>query len=152
MTSPMPRKRPQPWMMPFLQGKCFDFALALAVELQKQGQEPVFYAVGNTRFPHHVGLLVGEADGTRWFADVRGLLNETDFLAHHAGEPLTPVERDSLELHAGLAGVAPPYKGNRDIAAARRAVAQAFPDGLPRLPDPLAEQHGADEDEESPEP
>lgn len=109
------------WRRPYLTGKCFDFALALAEKVDGA----TFVAVGDPAFPDHVGLRL--PDGR--YADVRGLLDESAFLAHHTG-PITTVGREVLELHSGLSGVEPPYPGNRDIAIARDAVRMAFPTGI----------------------
>lgn len=114
----------KPFQRPYLTGKCFDFALALA----EQAAEPKFVAIGDARWPEHVGLRVGDD----LYADVRGVMELSEFLAHHAatGAAVVAAERDDVALHCGLSGRRPPYKGNRDIAEARRAVRLAFPDGL----------------------
>lgn len=111
-----------PWKKTFLTGRCYDFALALAEQLD----DPIFVAIGDERFPSHVGLKV--AGG--YFADIRGILDEDLFLAHFRGSPISQISRDTVELHCGVAGMKPPYKGNKDIQDARRAVRQAYPDGV----------------------
>jgi hypothetical protein len=107
-------------MREYLTGRCYDFALALAEKVP----EPVFVAIGNPRYPDHVGLRIGDR-----YADVRGLLSEGDFVAHHTG-PVTVVGREDVALHCGLGGFKPPYRGNKDIAWARVAVKRAFPHGI----------------------
>jgi len=113
------------WMMPYLTGRCFDWALALADLVEN----PVFVAVGIPDRPDHVGLLV---DGM--YADVRGLLGKRDFLTLNAeGTPpenwedieITVIDRSVVELHAGVAGIEPPYEGCEDIEEARDAVERA---------------------------
>jgi len=113
------------WMMPYLTGRCFDWALALADLIEN----PVFVAVGNPDRPDHVGLLV---DGM--YADVRGLLDKKDFLTLNPnGIPpanwqdcdVEVIDRSVVELHAGVAGIEPPYEGCEDIDEARDAVEQA---------------------------
>ena len=111
--------KPEPWMMPYLTGKCFDFALALDLP------EAELVCVGDLSMPEHVGLKVGEA-----FVDVRGILTETEFVAHHAGFPLVAIGRDQVEFHCGLSGYAPPYEGNEDIGEALDAVDRVFPKGV----------------------
>ena len=114
----------QPWQRPYLTGKCFDFVLALAEAVDN----PVFVAIGSAKYPDHVGLRVGD----ELYADIRGVLGRAEFLAHHADseDAIDVVERDDVAFQCGLSGFEPPYKGNRDIAAARGAVRLAFPDGL----------------------
>jgi hypothetical protein len=107
----------QPWMRPYLTGKCFDFALALAELIE----HPVFVAVGSPKFPDHVALRIGDR-----YADVRGILEEPEFLAHHVGKPITEIDREAVELHCGAAGMLPPYDDLEDIAEVRDAVDRAL--------------------------
>jgi hypothetical protein len=108
-------------MMPFLNGQCFDFALALA----EQVRNPVFVAIGNPDFPEHVALRIGDK-----YADVRGLLDEESFLAHMKGMPITEIDRGTIERHCGVFGLKPPYKGIREIATARKAVNMALREAM----------------------
>lgn len=115
--------RPQPWMMPYLSGRCYDFALALGLDFV----DPEFVALGgNTAQDQavHVGIRYGDM-----YLDVRGVLSETDFFAHHGG-PAIAVDRSVIEFWCGLGGVEPPYEGSDDIAEARTAVKRAFPQGI----------------------
>lgn len=109
------------WRRPYLTGKCFDFALALS----EMVPDAVFVAVGDPAYPDHVGIRL--PDGR--YADVRGVLDETTFRAHHEGA-IEIVDRDAIALHCGLAGMEPPFRGNRDIAMARDAVRMTFPTGI----------------------
>lgn len=121
---------PQRWMMPFLQGRCYDYALALAEKVTN----PVFVAIGSEALPDHVGLRLGEL-----YVDVRGVLDMKHFLHMRPGpapelqpgaeDAIVVVDRSVVELHCGLAGMAPPYRGSRDMAEARRAVRRAMTEG-----------------------
>lgn len=87
-----------------------------------------FVAIGSAKFPEHVAL--------RWhdrYYDARGEMDEAQFFRSHRlpgqeydAEDVVPVSREVVELHAGVAGFQKPYKGNRDIAEARRAVRAIF--------------------------
>jgi hypothetical protein len=110
------------WMKAFLAGCSFDFALALAERVPA----PVFVAVGNPGFPEHVGLRIGDC-----YADVRGLVTCQEFVAHCTRKVIAEISRQDVEFHCGLGGMVPPYRGIKDIAAARRAVRKAFPHGIP---------------------
>ncbi len=110
-----------PWMRPWLTGKCFDFALALA----EQVPTPYFIGIGEAEFPDHVGLQL-EAGA---YADVRGVQDRSAFLAHHAG-PLVALTREVVALHCGVSNLLPPYHESADIAQARLAVQRAYPHGL----------------------
>lgn len=104
-------------LRPWLTGRCYDFALALSERLP----DAEFVGVGGSeKHPAHVGL---HADGR--YYDARGETDEEGFRAHHVG-PITVVPRDIVELNAGVAGMTPPYRGNRDIAEARRAVRSIY--------------------------
>lgn len=109
------------WMLPYLQGKCFDFALALGELVD----DPVFVGIGSPDYPEHVGI----AFGPERYADVRGVLNAHEFKAHLEGD-IVEVSRATLELHCGIAGLLPPYSGIADMQKARAAVARAFPHGI----------------------
>jgi len=113
------------WMIPYLTGRCFDWALALADLIEN----PTFVAVGDPQRPDHVGLLV---DGM--YADVRGLLDKKGFLTlNPSGIPpenwhdidIEVVDRSVVEFHAGVAGIEPPYDGCEDIDEARESVERA---------------------------
>ena len=110
-------------LRPWLTGRCFDFALALSERMPNAE----FIAIGSAKYPDHVAL--------RWngrYYDARGEMDEPTFLTLHRqgheydAEDIVPISRDEVELHAGVAGFPPPYKGNRDIAEARRAVREVF--------------------------
>jgi hypothetical protein len=104
---------------PWIKGKCYDFALAVSEKLPKSE----FVAVGDPKNPEHVAVLY---DGV--YYDARGRLTLDEFLTkYRSSTPYNQADvcstsRDVVELHAGCAGSTPPYKGNRDIAAARSAV------------------------------
>jgi hypothetical protein len=106
----------------FATSRSFEFALALAESVTS----PTFLAIGHPRLPEHVGLRVGNR-----CADVRGLLSEAEFTVGHEGKQLTELSREDVVFHCGLSGVPPPYRGSKDMAAARRAVRKAFPAGIP---------------------
>jgi len=103
-------------LRPWLTGQCFDFALALAERMP----DAEFVALGSAKHPEHVGLRRNDR-----YYDARGEMDEPTFIAHHQGKVIV-VPRDVVELNAGVAGYAPPYKGNRDIAQARRAVREIY--------------------------
>lgn len=115
---------PRPWLM----GKCFDFALAL----HERMPDADFVVIGSPQMPEHVALRRGDV-----YYDARGAIPDMrSFLAHHIGnwggdpaELIMPINRADVELHAGVAGFPPPYQGNRDIAAARRAVDAVYGKG-----------------------
>jgi hypothetical protein len=108
---------------PWLTGRCFDFALALAEKLP--GAE--FVVIGTAACPDHVALRLGDT-----YYDARGAMDEAAFLTSYRSdcpfrlEEVGPIARDVVELNAGCGGVEPPYVENRDIAQARRAVAKIF--------------------------
>src|SRR3546814_8648104 len=81
--------------------------------------------IGDTNFPDHVALRSGEH-----FVDIRGILDEASFLAHHTGMSIVPISRQDVEFHCGLSGMSPPYRGVRQIAEARKAVRRTFPEGV----------------------
>lgn len=127
------------WMIPYLTGKCFDYALALADEVA----DPVFVAVGPLERPDHVGLKVGDR-----YVDVRGVLSAEDFVNLSRDDRprpcLTPeeidglitvVDRSVLELHAGLSGTDAdgepiPYEDSEDFCQAAEDVQDALSRGL----------------------
>lgn len=112
-----------PHLRPWLTGRCFDFALALAQRMP----DAEFVAIGAEKYPDHVAL---RRNGK--YYDARGEMDQTQFLrSYRSGEEFTPediipISRDVVELNAGCAGMTPPYRGNRDIAEARRAVREIF--------------------------
>jgi hypothetical protein len=83
--------------------------------------------VGSEASPDHVAL---RQNGK--YYDARGEMDEATFLTSMRGdrpydaEEIAVIPRDAVELHAGCAGMQPPYRGNRDIAEARRAVVAIF--------------------------
>ena len=104
-------------LRPWLTGRCYDFALALSERMP----DAEFVGIGRGKFPEHVGLRLGDR-----YYDARGEMDAAAFLGPHQGQQIVPVSRDVVELHAGVAGFPPPYRGNRDIAAARRAVQDIY--------------------------
>ena len=109
-------------LRPWLTGRCFDFALALSERMP----DAEFVTTGTEKYPDHVAL---RRNGK--YYDARGEMDEQTFLRSHRPpgqeyEEIVPISRDTVELHAGVAGMMPPYKGNRDIAEARRAVREIF--------------------------
>jgi hypothetical protein len=110
-------------LRPWLTGRCFDFALALSERIPTAE----FIVVGSEKYPDHVAL---RQNGK--YYDARGEMDENAFLTTtrennpYAAADINPISRDAVELHAGCAGMTPPYRGNRDIAEARHAVAAIF--------------------------
>jgi hypothetical protein len=108
---------------PWLTGRCFDFALALFERMPTAE----FIGIGNKKYPDHVAL---RQNGK--YYDARGEMDEMTFLSAtreddpYEADAIAPISRDTVELHAGVASMKPPYRGNRDIAEARRAVAMIF--------------------------
>src|SRR3546814_14658592 len=94
----------EPWKMPWLKGHCFDFALALA-EITPDFE---FVAIGDTNFPDHVALRSGEH-----FVDIRGLLDEASFLAHHTGLSIVPTSRQDADFHWGPFGLSTPSRSEQ---------------------------------------
>ena len=120
----------QTWMQPYLRGKCYDFALALSLQVKR----PQFVAVAKSAERssigyEHVGLRL--APGV--YADVRGVLGEEEFLGHHRerGCSVFEVDRSEIELHAGVSGMGMPYSRSEDVRRAVFVVHRlAFPKGL----------------------
>jgi hypothetical protein len=109
----------------WLTGRCYDFALALSERFPNS----TFVAWGGIGHPEHVGIVT--PDG--FYYDARGKMTISEFCnRYRENNPLNPekdihpIDRKAVELHAGVAGIAPPYRGNPDIAEARRAVNSIF--------------------------
>lgn len=93
---------------PFLNGRCFDFALALH-ELIPDAE---FIAVGNPKYPDHVALRKRGV-----YLDVRGAI--PSFASMVAGMSgglemredvdVHVIEQDRAALFCGYAGMTPPY-------------------------------------------
>ncbi|SOC26317.1 hypothetical protein [Thalassospira xiamenensis] len=102
------------WQRRWLTGGCFDMALAMADHLP----DASFVALGEPDFPTHVGLK-----GDFGFLDVRGLSKtERDFCSGFYCDSLCIVDRATVELHAGCAGLEPPYRGVVEIKEAREVI------------------------------
>jgi hypothetical protein len=120
-----PGFNPRPW----LAGKCFDFALALHERMPDAEFVVIRSWIGKQLVANHVALRRGDV-----YYDARGAIPDArSFLAYHtdvwdgaSAELIEPISREDVERHAGVAGVPPPYKGNRYIAAARQAVAAVY--------------------------
>lgn len=81
-------------------------------------------ALGPSKFgAEHVGVRLGDE-----YLDARGRLTADEFVAPFGYETsaIEPIALDDVEFYCGLAGVSPPYRGNGDIAAAKKAVAVVF--------------------------
>ncbi len=110
-------------MRAWVTGRCFDFAVAFSERMPKAE----FVGVGTKRHLDHVAL---RQDGK--YYDARGEMDENEFLTltradnPFAVEDIIPISRDTVELHCGCAGMTPPYRGNQDIAEARRAVSAIY--------------------------
>lgn len=119
--------RPPRAFTPYLNGRCFDFALALHAYVP----EAEFVVLGSRGFPDHVGLRL--PDGR--LLDVRGITPDPAAFASGIRPPApgqsvpepVPVDREEVALHCGLAGVPPPYRGCPDIESARRDARARFP-------------------------
>lgn len=96
---------PREWL-PFLTGRCFDFALAL----HERMPQFEFVALGDPKFPDHIALRLADR-----FFDVRGELAFSELVRGlRDGDRLTladvhVVERDDVTFHCGLSGVEVPY-------------------------------------------
>jgi hypothetical protein len=112
----LPDGRRNPWMW----GKCYDFALALSEKIP----DAEFVAIGMSPMgAEHVGLRKSNK-----YYDCRGELTAEQFADGKTDDinDIEIVSREDVELHAGVAGMKPPYKGNKDIAMARKAVKAIF--------------------------
>ena len=109
-----------PSLLRYVKGECYDFALA-ALERFPQGELVCVGPAGKDA--EHVGVKVGDS-----YLDARGHNDAESFAAPfgYNASDIAPIGRAEVELCCGLAGVPPPYRGNRDIANARKAVAQVF--------------------------
>ncbi|MFC4236367.1 hypothetical protein ACFOY8_14275 [Thalassospira xianhensis] len=102
------------WQRRWLTGGCFDMALAMAEHFP----DASFVAIGSSDFPTHVGLK-----GDFGFFDIRGALEtESDFCSGFDSDVIYVVDRAVVELHAGCAGLKPPYRGVVEINDARETI------------------------------
>ena len=124
--APAAQSLPPEWL-PFLTGRCFDFALALHERMPRAE----FVALGNPRFPDHVALRVEDR-----FFDVRGGLGFSEFVqGMQGGDRLTladvhVIERDAVAFHCVYSGMEPPYpRLPRALAKARHATFESSAKG-----------------------
>ena len=109
----------------YVNGECFDLALALHSFLPSAE----FVALGSADSPDHVALRL--PDGR--LVDVRGVTD--DIVAFGRGfsnmhinpDSIVTVGRDVPEFYTGQAGREPPYEGSHEIADARKALRKNFP-------------------------
>lgn len=114
-------------MSPYIAGRCYEFALALATFLPSA--EPVALMDGIEL--DHAGLLL--ADGR--FVDVRGVSNAAAFTASFRAELGLPVKVawDALVAECGIGDMTDPWCESPALAMALVDVKRRFP-GLRSIP------------------